>query len=430
MRQKYYYLIVGSGLFGATFAYLARQAGKSCLVIDKRSHIGGNVYCENIEGINVHKYGPHIFHTKSREVWNFVNQFVDFNRFTLNTIVNFRGELYNLPFNMNTFHQMWGVNTPVEAMEIIRNQRFNGEVTNLEEQAISLVGKDIFEKLVKGYTEKQWGRDCKDLPSFIIRRLPVRLTYDNNYFNDPYQGIPIGGYNKLIDSLLEGCEVRTGCDFFESGLSKEWRNVANQLVYTGKIDDFYDCCFGTLEYRSLRFETEILDMPNYQGVALMNFTDRETPFTRIIEHKHFEMFGDEVYARSKTVITREYPMAYIPNQGEPYYPVNDERNSIIYAKYQKMASSEKNVIFGGRLADYTYYNMDQVIERAMLVFRLFQVKKKDELRCSSSFFICMFYFYSAAFRPFSMASLAYLLSGSNFKSFSQYGLARLKSCLS
>lgn len=372
-KMKYDYLIVGSGLFGSTFAYLARQAGKSCLVIDKRSHIGGNVYCENIEGINVHKYGPHIFHTKSREVWDFVNQFVDFNRFTLNTIANFRGELYNLPFNMNTFHQMWGVNTPVEAMEIIRNQRFDGNVTNLEEQAISLVGKDIFEKLVKGYTEKQWGRDCKDLPSFIIRRLPVRLSYDNNYFNDPYQGIPIGGYNKLIDSLLEGCEVRTDCDFFESGLSKEWKNFANQLVYTGKIDDFYDCCFGALEYRSLRFETEILDMPNYQGVALMNFTDRETPFTRIIEHKHFEKFGDEVYARFRTVITREYPMAYIPNQGEPYYPVNDERNSIIYAKYQKMASSEKNVIFGGRLADYTYYNMDQVIERAMLVFRLFQV---------------------------------------------------------
>lgn len=367
----YDYLIVGSGLFGATFAYLARQVGKTCLVIDRRSHVGGNVYCENIEEINVHRYGPHIFHTKNKKVWEFVNRFVSFNRFTLNTIANYKGELYNLPFNMNTFHQMWGVNTPVEAMEIIRSQRFDGEVTNLEEQAISLVGKDIFEKLVKGYTEKQWGRDCKDLPSFIIRRLPVRLTYDNNYFNDPYQGIPIGGYNKLIDSFLEGCEVRTGCDFFESGLSKEWRNVADQLVYTGKIDDFYDCCFGALEYRSLRFETETLDMPNYQGVALMNFTDRETPFTRIIEHKHFEMFGDEVYARSKTVITREYPMAYIPNQGEPYYPVNDERNSIIYAKYQKMASSEKNVIFGGRLADYTYYNMDQVIERAMLVFRLF-----------------------------------------------------------
>ena len=368
MQQKYDYLIVGSGLFGATFAFLARQAGKSCLVIDKRSHIGGNVYCENIEGINVHKYGPHIFHTKSREVWDFVNQFVDFNRFTLNTIANFRGELYNLPFNMNTFHQMWGVNTPVEAMEIIRNQRFDGEVTNLEEQAISLVGKDIFEKLVKGYTEKQWGRDCKDLPSFIIRRLPVRLTYDNNYFNDPYQGIPIGGYNRLVDALLEGCEVRMNCDFFDSGLSKEWCNIADKLVYTGKIDDFYDCCFGALEYRSLRFETETLDMPNYQGVALMNFTDRETPFTRIIEHKHFEKFGDEVYAHSKTIITREYPMTYVPNQGEPYYPVNDERNSIIYAKYQKLSSAEKNVIFGGRLADYTYYNMDQVIERAMLFF--------------------------------------------------------------
>ncbi len=363
--MRYDYLIVGSGLFGATFAHLAHQQDKTCLVIDKRNHVGGNVHCENIEGIHVHQYGPHIFHAKSKEVWDFVSQFVSFNRFTLNIVANFKGELYNLPFNMNTFHQMWGVNTPTEAWEKINGQRFYGEVTNLEEQALSLVGKDIYEKLIKGYTEKQWGRECKDLPSFIIRRLPVRLTYDNNYFNDSYQGIPIGGYNKLVEGLLEGCEVRTNCDFFESGLSKEWRNIADCLVYTGKLDDFYGCRFGKLEYRSLRFETEVLDVPNYQGCALMNFTDRETPFTRIIEHKHFEMFGDEVYGNPKTVITREYPMAYDLHHGEPYYPINDKRNTALYAQYKELAEQEKDIIFGGRLADYTYYNMDQVIEKAM-----------------------------------------------------------------
>ncbi len=366
MKKKYDYLIVGSGLFGATFSHLAHQQGKTSLVIDRRNHVGGNVHCESIEGIHVHKYGPHIFHAKSKEVWDFVNQFVSFNRFTLNIVANYKGELYNLPFNMSTFHQMWGVNTPAEAWEKINGQRFAGEVTNLEEQALSLVGKDIYEKLIKGYTEKQWGRECKDLPSFIIRRLPVRLTYDNNYFNDSYQGIPIGGYNKLVEGLLEGCEVRTNCDFFENGLSKEWRNIADCLVYTGKLDDFYGCRFGKLEYRSLRFETEVLGVPNYQGCALMNFTDQETPFTRIIEHKHFEMFGDEVYGNPKTVITREYPMAYdLYNNGEPYYPINDKRNMALYARYKELAEQEKNVIFGGRLADYTYYNMDQVIEKAM-----------------------------------------------------------------
>ena len=307
-------------------------------------------------------YGPHIFHTKNRKVWDFVNKFVSFNRFTLNTVSNYKGELYNLPFNMHTFHQMWGVNTPSEAMTKIQSQRFVGEVTNLEEQALSLVGIDIYEKLIKGYTEKQWGRECKDLPSFIIRRLPVRLTYDNNYFNDPYQGVPIGGYNKLVDSLLEGCEVRTGYDFFESGICDKWRNIADKLVYTGKIDDFYGCRFGALEYRSLRFETEVLDMPNYQGVALMNFTDRETPFTRIIEHKHFEMFGDDVYNSPKTVITREYPAQYEQGKGEAYYPINNDRNNSLYAKYKEMADQEQDVVFGGRLAEYKYYDMDQVID--------------------------------------------------------------------
>ena len=361
-KQRYDYLIVGSGLFGATFAHLAHQSGKTCLVIDRRSHVGGNMYCENIEGINVHQYGPHIFHTKNRKVWDFVNKFVSFNRFTLNTVSNYKGELYNLPFNMHTFHQMWGVNTPSEAMTKIQSQRFVGEVTNLEEQALSLVGIDIYEKLIKGYTEKQWGRECKDLPSFIIRRLPVRLTYDNNYFNDPYQGVPIGGYNKLVDSLLKGCEVRTGYDFFESGICDKWRNIADKLVYTGKIDDFYGCRFGALEYRSLRFETEVLDMPNYQGVALMNFTDRETPFTRIIEHKHFEMFCDDVYNNPKTVITREYPAQYEQNQGEAYYPINNDGNNSLYAKYKEMADQEQDIVFGGRLAEYKYYDMDQVID--------------------------------------------------------------------
>ena len=365
MKQRYDYLVVGSGLFGATFAYLARQAGKTCLVIDRRSHVGGNVYCERMEGINVHKYGPHIFHTNSKKVWDFVNKFVSFNRFTLSPIANYKGELYNLPFNMSTFHQMWKVNTPSEAIAKIKSQKLEGEVTNLEEQALKLVGTDIYEKLIKGYTEKQWGRECRNLPAFIIRRLPVRLTYDNNYFNDPYQGIPIGGYNKLVEGLLDGCEVRTDCDFFTSGLRQNWRNLADKLVYTGKIDDFYACRLGRLEYRSLRFETEVLDMPNYQGVALMNFTDRETPFTRIIEHKHFDMFDDAVYDTPNTVITREYPAQYEQNQGEAYYPINDDRNDSLYAKYKEMADQEQDVVFGGRLAEYRYYDMDQVLESCL-----------------------------------------------------------------
>lgn len=363
MLHKYDYLIVGTGLFGSTFAYLAHKAGKACLVIDRRAHVGGNVRCQEMEGINVHMYGPHIFHTASKRVWNFVNKFVSFNPFTLCTIANYKDELYNLPFNMNTFHQIWGVNTPIEAWKKILEQRYVGEVTNLEEQALSLVGRDIYERLVKGYTEKQWGRTCHDLPAFIIRRLPVRLTYDNNYFDDPYQGIPVGGYNKLVEGLLEGCDVRTNMDFFD-GLHECWSDIAGRLVYTGKIDDFYGNRYGNLQYRSLGFETEMLDMPNYQGVALMNFTDKETPYTRIIEHKHFEIFGNDVYNNPKNIVTREYPMDYIFGVSEPYYPINDEQNSRLYAKYAELAMQEKHVIFGGRLAEYKYYNMDQVIGRA------------------------------------------------------------------
>lgn len=328
--DKYDYLIVGSGLYGATFARLAREAGKACLVIDRRSHVGGNVHCERVENINVHGYGPHIFHTRDKKVWSFINRFTSFNRFTLCTIANYHGELYNLPFNMNTFHQMWSVNMPEEALAIIESQRYKGEVTNLEEQALSLVGRDIYEKLIRGYTEKQWGRACRELPSFIIRRIPVRLTYDNNYFNDPYQGIPIGGYNKLMEGLLEGCDVRTDTDFFD-GLYENWRDIADKLLYTGKIDDFYGCRYGRLQYRSLRFET----------------------------------FGDEVYDNPKTVITREYPINYVPSKSEPYYPINDERNSQLYGRYRKLAARERDVIFGGRLAEYRYYNMGQVMARAM-----------------------------------------------------------------
>lgn len=366
MKKQYDYLIVGAGLFGATFAHRAKQAGKRVLVIDKRPHTGGNVHCLEMEGIQVHQYGPHIFHTKDKEVWDFVNQFVPFNRFTLNTLANYKGELYNLPFNMNTFHQMWGVNTPAEAWDRIQSQRYMGKVTNLEEQALSLVGKDVYEKLIKGYTEKQWGRTCQELPSFIIKRLPVRLTYDNNYFNDPYQSIPLGGYNKLVDGMLDGCEIKTDCDFFD-GLHRKWDAIADKLVYTGKIDDFYAHRFGMLDYRSLRFETEVLNMPNYQGVALMNFTDKETPYTRIIEHKHFEQFGDSVYDNPQTVITHEYPLEYLQGKTEPYYPVNDDRNNKLYKEYQELAKVEKNVIFGGRLAEYKYYDMDEVIKNAISV---------------------------------------------------------------
>ncbi len=381
--MKYDYLIVGSGLYGATFAYCAKQAGKSVMVIDSRHHIGGNVYQEKVEDINVHKYGPHIFHTSNEEVWKFVNQFVSFNRFQLHTIANYKGELYNLPFNMNTFHQMWGVTTPQAALDKINEQCAEAgeklkvksgelgipcEPQNLEEQALTLVGKDIFEKLIKGYTEKQWGRECKDLPAFIIRRLPVRLTYDNNYFNDTYQGIPVEGYNTLIERMLDGVDLHTGVNFFGriDGMPNRWnwREYADKLVYTGKIDDYFDCCFGDLEYRTVRFETEVLDNPNYQGVAIMNFTSRDVPYTRVMEHKHFEKFGQEVYDNPKTVITREYSVEYEKGM-EPYYPINDDRNMELYAKYKDLAYKEKDVLFGGRLAEYKYYDMAPTIENAL-----------------------------------------------------------------
>lgn len=365
----YDYLIVGSGLFGATFAYRANKMGKKCLVIDKRSHLGGNVYCENIEGINVHKYGAHIFHTSNKEVWDFVNSIVEFNRYTNCPVANYKGKLYNLPFNMNTFYQMWGVLTPDDAKKKIDEQKadavksLNGrEPQNLEEQALTLVGRDIYETLIKGYTEKQWGRACTELPAFIIRRLPVRLIFDNNYFNDKYQGIPIGGYNKLIDGLLEGIECRTDVDFFEN--REELEALAEKVVYTGPIDEYYGYKYGKLDWRTVRFETETLDISNYQGNAVVNYTERSIPYTRVIEHKHFEMFGAEIDACSKTVISREYSTEY--KQGmEPYYPVNDERNNVIAEQYRNMASNEKNVIFGGRLAEYKYYDMAPIIEQVL-----------------------------------------------------------------
>lgn len=363
MKKPYDYLIVGSGLFGATFARLATDRGKRCLVIDKRPHLGGNVRCEEVHGIQVHWYGPHIFHTSNREVWEFVNRFVQFNRFTLNPKANYKGEIYSLPFNMNTFYRMWKTVTPTEAMERIEAQRYRGEVHNLEEQALALVGRDIYERLVKGYTEKQWERPCRELPAFIIRRLPVRMTYDNNYFNDTYQGIPIGGYNPLIEGLLQGCDTRKGVDFF-SGLDREWRSIADKLVYTGRIDEFYHYRHGKLQYRSLRFEHETMECPNYQGVALMNYTDRETPFTRIIEHKHFETFGEAVYDNPRTIITREYPVEQADGN-EAYYPINDERNNVIYQAYRQLAEREQDILFGGRLAEYRYYDMDGVIASAM-----------------------------------------------------------------
>ncbi len=370
--KKYDYLIVGSGLFGATFAYRAKQAGKKCLVIDKRQHLGGNVYCENIEGINVHKYGAHIFHTSNKEVWNFVNSIVEFNRYTNSPVANYKGKLYNLPFNMNTFYQMWGVITPQQAKEKIEEQKAAAvesmkksgitEPRNLEEQAISLIGTDIYEALIKGYTEKQWGRKCTELPAFIIKRLPVRFVYDNNYFNDKYQGIPVGGYNKLIDGLLEGIEVKTGVDFFED--RSYWENIAERIVFTGKIDEFYDYRFGKLEYRTVRFEEEIHDCSNYQGNAVVNYTEKDVPYTRIIEHKHFEMFGAEVDNCPKTVISKEYSTEWKDGM-EPYYPVNDEKNNTLYAKYKVLADREENVIFGGRLAEYKYYDMAPIIEKVL-----------------------------------------------------------------
>lgn len=392
--KKYDYLIVGSGLFGATFAHLAHKQGKTCLVIDKRPHLGGNIYCENIEGINVHKYGAHIFHTSNKEVWNFVNSIVEFNRYTNSPVANYKGKLYNLPFNMNTFYQMWGVTTPEEAQAKIDEQKAEAvakmkadgvsEPRNLEEQAQVLIGKDIYERLIKGYTEKQWGRKCTDLPAFIIKRLPVRLVFDNNYFNDKYQGIPVGGYNKLIDGLLEGIDTMTSVDFFadniqklaenkeasqKTGLIKDcWQEIAEKLVFTGKIDQFYDYQFGKLNYRTVRFEQEIIDCPNYQGNAVVNYTEREVPYTRVIEHKHFEMFGAEVYNYPKTVISKEYSTEWKDGM-EPYYPVNDKENSELYAQYKNLADQEKDVIFGGRLAEYKYYDMAPIIEKALAMFK-------------------------------------------------------------
>ena len=357
--KKYDYILVGSGLYSGVFAWFAKQKGKKCLVLEKRDHIGGNVYCENTEGIHVHKYGAHIFHTSNKEVWQFVNSLAEFNRYTNSPVANYKGEMYNMPFNMNTFSKMWNISTPAEAKKIIEEQKkeITGEPKNLEEQAISLVGREIYEKLVKGYTEKQWGRDCTALPAFIIKRLPVRYTYDNNYFNDLYQGIPIGGYNVIIDRLFEGCDIETGVDYLEK--KEYYDGLGEKIVYTGTIDAYYKYQFGKLEYRSLRFESEVLDEENHQGVAVVHYTDRETPYTRIIEHKHFE-FGTQ----PKTVITREYPVTWQEGM-EPYYPVNDEKNQALYQKYAKLAEKEEHVIFGGRLGEYKYYDMDKVIASAM-----------------------------------------------------------------
>lgn len=373
--KEYDYLIVGSGLFGATFAFMARKAGKKCLVIDKREHLGGNVYCENIDGINVHKYGAHIFHTSNKATWDFVNSLVEFNRYTNSPVANYRGQLYNLPFNMNTFYQMWGVKTPAEARATIDDQRREAvakmraegisEPRNLEEQALTLIGRDIYERLIKGYTEKQWGRSCTDLPPFIIKRLPVRLVFDNNYFNDKYQGIPIGGYNVLINKLLEGIPTRTGIDFFSDRAQLE--DIAGKVVYCGQIDEYFDYRLGHLNFRTVRFETEALDTPNYQGNAVVNYTEREVPYTRIIEHKHFEMFGQAVYDNPKTVISREYSTEWKEGM-EPYYPVNDDRNNRLADEYRALAAAERNVIFGGRLAEYKYYDMAPTIESAIRAF--------------------------------------------------------------
>ena len=375
MEKKYDYLIVGAGIYGATFACMTHRQGKKCLVIDKRNHLGGNIYCENIEGINVHKYGAHIFHTSNKKVWDFANSIVEFNRYTNSPIANYKGKQYNLPFNMNTFYQMWGVLTPAEAQAKIEEQRQEAlermkadgvtEPRNLEEQAQLLIGKDIYEILIKGYTEKQWGRKCSELPAFIIKRLPVRFVHDNNYFNDRFQGIPIGGFNKLIDGLLEGVEVKLNADFFDD--RQYWESIADKILYTGKLDEYYDYKLGKLEYRTVRFEEEILNMPNYQGNAVMNFTDAEVPYTRIIEHKHFEMFGDEVYKCPKTVISREYSSEWKDGM-EPFYSVNDERNMSLYQQYKSMADQEPNLILGGHLAEYKYYDMAPIMEKVMGLF--------------------------------------------------------------
>lgn len=376
MKEKSDYLIVGSGLFGATFAYRAKQMGKKCLVIDKRPHLGGNVYCEEMEGIHVHKYGAHIFHTSNKKVWDFVNSIVEFNRYTNCPVANYKGRLFNLPFNMNTFYQMWGVKTPEEAQAKIDEQKaayseelrvkneelgLPNEPHNLEEQAMLLVGKDIFNMLIKEYTEKQWGRKCSELPAFIIKRLPVRLVFDNNYFNDKYQGIPIGGYNRLIDGLLEGIECKTNVDFFQAEYH-DWKKYADKLVYTGAIDEYFGYSLGKLDWRTVSFKTRVENKPNYQGNAVVNYTSHEVPFTRVIEHKHFEMFGQEVYDCPKTVISEEYSMEYKEGM-EPYYPVNDERNNLMAEKYRTLASQEENVIFGGRLAQYKYFDMAPIIEQ-------------------------------------------------------------------
>lgn len=374
--MKYDNLIVGSGLFGATFAYHAKQMGKKCLVIDKRPQLGGNVYCEDIEGIHVHKYGAHIFHTSNKKVWDFVNSIVEFNRYTNCPVANYKGRLFNLPFNMNTFYQMWGVRTPEEAQVKINEQKaayseelrvkneelgLPNEPHNLEEQAMLLVGKDIFNMLIKEYTEKQWGRKCSELPAFIIKRLLVRLVFDNNYFNDKYQGIPVGGYNKLIDGLLEGVECKTNVDFFQSEY-RNWKEYADKLVYTGAIDEYFGYSLGKLDWRTVSFKTRVENIPNYQGNAVVNYTSHEVPYTRVIEHKHFEMFGQEVYDCPKTVISEEYSMEYKEGM-EPYYPVNDERNNLMAEKYRTLASQEENVIFGGRLAQYKYFDMAPIIEQ-------------------------------------------------------------------
>ncbi len=368
--EKYDYLIVGSGLFGAIFAYEATKKGKKCLVIEKRKNIGGNIYTENVKGINVHKYGAHIFHTSNKEVWDYINQFAEFNRYTNSPVANYKNELYNLPFNMNTFNRLWGVITPAEAQAKIEEERKQAgivEPKNLEEQAISLVGTTIYQKLIKGYTEKQWGRKCTELPSFIIKRLPVRLIFDNNYFNNKYQGIPIGGYTAIIEKMLENVEVKLNYDYFEH--ENELKNIAEKIVFTGPIDKYYDYKFGKLEYRSLKFETQELAVDNYQGNAVINYTDYETPYTRIIEHKHFEyaksLGNEEDEEVSKfTIITKEYPMTWDETK-EPYYPVNDEKNNLLYNKYNELAEQDKDVIFGGRLGTYKYYDMDKIIEEAI-----------------------------------------------------------------
>ncbi|WP_060932999.1 UDP-galactopyranose mutase [Prevotella amnii] len=373
--KKYDYLIVGSGLFGSTFAYLATKIGKKCLVIDKRAHVGGNLYCEEVEGISVHKYGAHIFHTNNKRVWDFVNSITEFNRYTNSPVANYKGKLYNLPFNMNTFYQMWGVLTPTAARKKIEEQRADvvaamriagiQEPRNLEEQALLLVGRDIYEKLIKGYTEKQWGRKCTELPAFIIKRLPLRFVFDNNYFNDSYQGVPKGGYNRLIQGLLAGIETRIETNFFTDRTL--WESIAEKIVFTGKIDEFYNYKYGYLEYRTVSFEQETLDTPNWQGNAVVNYTEKEVPYTRIIEHKHFELFGSDVYKCPKTVISKEYSTEWKPGM-EPYYPVNDDKNIALYKQYKQLSDKEDKIIFGGRLAQYKYYDMAPIVEQVLEMF--------------------------------------------------------------